>query len=185
MNHDQDSLSAMSGGALITREAQAIQPIYHDAEREVTHVARRQTGLTLARLFPSAIDKAMQSHQLDQFQTNCDYRRKALKMLVDAKLQAVEEFLNEALVKGKGHLRRERHDYITAERLRLQRALDRYVDEFNTMLEARLDRIASLRQPRLQELESGRLERDAERFHQWVDARIDEFEAIVSEGVQR
>ncbi|MBI4753846.1 MAG: hypothetical protein HY778_00140 [Betaproteobacteria bacterium] len=172
-------------GVVLSKEAQSAQPIREDAEQHAEHVARRQRGLSLARLFPTQLDRAMREHEMEQFRTTCDYRRRTLSMLLEARLQAVEEFLNEALVKGKGTLRRERQEFITAERIRLQRALDRHMEDFLALLDKRLVGIGRIAHPHLKALEETRLERDAERFVQWMDSRVAEFEAIVSEGVQR
>ncbi len=52
--------------------------------------------------------------------TGFEYRRRALHMAVEAKLQVIEEMCNHVLVTSKSEIRRQRQEFFAEQRLRLE-----------------------------------------------------------------
>ncbi|HRQ65970.1 MAG TPA: hypothetical protein PKZ76_14100 [Xanthomonadaceae bacterium] len=155
----------------------------HDARVEAA--LRNHAGTWLARLLPDRIGREVKEHELAELQAGFDYRRRALQMAIETKLQAVEEMCNHVLVTGKSEVRRRRQEVFAEQRLMLQQSLDKLADRFGADMERRFEAVANIRSEVLRCHEERRLERAVEEFHGTLDRLAEDFVAIIREGVQR
>lgn len=145
-------------------------------------IARHQNRW-LARLVPDDVDRKVVAHELEQLEVGFDYRRRALRMAVESKLQAVEEMCNHVLMTGKSEVRRKRQEFFAEQRLKLQQTLDDLAERFNIDTERRLLALERISHPILRERESRRLENGIDEFHATLERLTADFLAIVEEGV--
>jgi hypothetical protein len=137
----------------------------------------------VTRLFPTPEVQAVREHEMAQVKTGFEYRRRALRMAVETKLQAVEEMCNHVLVTGKSEIRRQRQEFFAEQKLKLQHTMDEHADRFNAEMERRFEALERLRSEVLRRKEEERLLRAVERFHDMLDQLGAEFLQIIHEGV--
>lgn len=170
---------------ILDREPRELAPhVAQNAELVEAAVAKTHANL-LRRLFPGELEQTVREHELEQVKIGFDYRRRALQMAVETKLQAVEEMCNHLLVTGKSEIRRERQEFFAAQSLKLQAAMDDCAEAFNRQLEQRFERLAGLRHEYLRRKEEERLLQSVDHFHALLDELIQEFGGIIHEGVRR
>lgn len=143
----------------------------------------RHQARWLARLLPDSADRKVAAHELEQLEVGFDYRRRALRMAIESKLQAVEEMCNHVLMTGKSEVRRKRQEFFAEQRLKLQQTLDDIAERFNIDTERRLLALERITHPMLRERESRRLENGIDEFHATLERLTVDFLAIVEEGV--
>ena len=139
----------------------------------------------LRRLFPNEEERAVRAHELAQLGTGFEFRRRALQMAVETKLQAMEEMCNHVLVTGKSEIRRQRQEFFADQRLRLQAAMNDCADRFNQDLERRLGDLDRYKNAYLREREEQRLLRAVEQLHSMLETLAEDFLSIIEEGVHR
>ncbi len=139
----------------------------------------------LLRLFPNDQERAVRGHELDQIKAGFEFRRRALQMAVETKLQAMEEMCNHVLVTGKSEIRRQRQEFFAEQQLKLQTAMDQHAERFNTRLERRLAELQRYQNPQLRQREEQRLLRALDQFHEMIEQLSQDFMAIIHEGVHR
>jgi len=139
----------------------------------------------LRRLFPPEEDRVIREHDVEQVRLGFEYRRKALQMAVETKLQAVEEMCNHILVTGKSEIRRERQEFFAEQRLQLQEAMNGCAERFNQEVERRLSGLARYSNAHLREREEERLLRSVDEFQDMLDRLAQGFMQIIEEGVSR
>jgi hypothetical protein len=172
-------------GDLLDREPRELAPhIARNAELVDATVAGVHGSLA-RRVFPSDLTRTVRSHEMMQLKTGFEYRRRALQMAVETKLQTVEEMCNHLLVTGKSEIRRERQEFFAAQSLKLQTAMDDCAQTFNQKWEASFERLEKLRNEHLRSREEERLLRSVDTFHAMLDELVTEFAGIIHEGVQR
>jgi len=170
---------------ILDREPDALQPHMASNSALVAHTVSRAHEGFIARLFPREIDRVVQAHELQQLQTGFEYRRRALKMAVETKLQAVEEMCNHVLVTGKSEIRRKRQEFFAEQKLKLQETMNECAERFHTEMGRRFDALPSLRNEYLRGREEQRLLRAVDQFHDMLDQLGQEFLDIIREGVSR
>lgn len=143
----------------------------------------RHANRLLSRLLPDAIDRKVREHGIAELEIGFDYRRRALQMAVESKLQAVEEMCNHVLMTGKSEVRRKRQEFFAGQRLQLQTTLDDLAQRFNADMEKRLNGLGELSHPVLREREMRRLENGIDEFHATLERLTRDFLSIVEEGV--
>lgn len=143
----------------------------------------RHHSRLLARLLPDGIGRKVQEHALIELEVGFDYRRRALQMAVESKLQAVEEMCNHVLMTGKSEVRRKRQEFFANQRLLLQQTLDDLAQRFNADMEKRLFALDRMNHPTLREREARRLENAIDEFHATLERLTQDFLGIVEEGV--
>jgi hypothetical protein len=137
------------------------------------------------RLFPNEEDRVVRAHELDQINSGFEFRRRALQMAVETKLQAMEEMCNHVLVTGKSEIRRQRQEFFADQRLRLQVAMNDCADRFNQDLERRLGELERYKNPYLRKREEQRLLAVVDQFHAMLAQLAEDFLSIIQEGVHR
>lgn len=163
-----------------------------DLHREVDHntalvdrTLAQQPSTLIARLFPHQSQQAIQEFQQAQLKTGFDYRKRALEMAVETKLQAVEELCNHLLVTGKSETRRRRQEFFAEQKLKLQQTMDNCADRFNQDMEQRFERLNGYQVTQVREREEQRLLTAIDQFHNMLDHMGREFMDIIQEGVSR
>lgn len=150
---------------------------------KVDAAIERRHSRILSRLLPDAVDRKVEEHAIIELDIGFDYRRRALQMAVESKLQAVEEMCNHVLMTGKSEVRRKRQEFFANQRLLLQRTLDDLAQRFNEDMEKRLHALDRMNHPTLREREARRLENAIDEFHATLERLTQDFLAIVEEGV--
>lgn len=163
-----------------------------DLHREVDHnnalvdqTLAQQPNSLMARLFPHHNQTAIGEFQQAQLEIGFDYRKRALEMAVETKLQAVEELCNHLLVTGKSETRRRRQEFFAEQKLKLQQAMDKSADSFNQDMEQRFERLNGYQVPQVRQREEQRLLTAIDQFHDMLDQMGREFMDIIQEGVSR
>ena len=133
----------------------------------------------LSRLFPTAADQEIAAHEGELLRAGFEYRRRVVEMAVEARLQAMEEACNHALVTGKAMIRRERQEFFGRELLRMRRRMDEYAESFNRDIDARFTAIDKYRNAHLRQREEERLLRAVDQFHGLLE-RLSEAAAVVA-----
>jgi hypothetical protein len=193
MSHDSHNQNPESAGAgagaqpleLALAEPESVRRQADAHERRVNAALQAHAGGWLGRLMPDRISREIREHELAELQTGFEYRRRALQMAIETKLQAVEEMCNHVLVTGKSEVRRRRQEVFAEQRLMLQQSLDQLADRFTVDMERRFDAVSGIRSEVLRCHEEKRLERAVEEFHATLDRLAEDFVAIIREGVQR
>jgi len=170
---------------ILQRQTAAVTPLADDTEVRVNNALEQHRSSFLVRLFPDELDREIHSHELSQLRTGFEYRRKALEMAVETRLQAVEEMCNHVLVTGKSEIRRRRQEFFTEQMLQLEQSMNRHAERFQTEIEQRYDALERLRDPRLKEREAQRLDRRVDEFNDLLEELSRDFVEIVREGVSR
>lgn len=174
---------ALTATPIIEREPASLAPHMDQNRMLVNRAMQREQTNFLARLFPSERERHVRRHELEQVQAGFEYRRRALHLAVETKLQAIEESCNQVLVTGKAEIRRERQEFFAEEKLKLQRSMNQVIDRFHGEMEHRFDALAKLRHEVLREREEQRLLQSVDRFHAMLDELEEEFVSIIHEGV--
>ena len=168
---------------IIEREPESLAPHMDQNRMLVNRAMQREQDNFIARLFPSDSERQVRRHELQQLQVGFDYRRRALHLAVETKLQAIEESCNHVLVTGKAEIRRQRQEFFAEEKLKLQQSMNQVIDRFHTEMERRFDTLGKLRHEVLREREEQRLLQAVDRFHAMLDELEDGFVSIIHEGV--
>jgi hypothetical protein len=139
----------------------------------------------LRRLFPSEEGCLIREHERESLKAGFEYRRRALHMAVEAKLQVIEEMCNHVLVTSKSEIRRQRQEFFAEQRLRLEQAMNACADRFNAEMERRLETLSRYQHPHLRQREEERLLKTIDQFQDMLEQLGREFMDIIQEGVSR
>jgi hypothetical protein len=77
------------GTPIIDREPKALAPHLDQNRMLVARAMQRDQEQFLLRLFPNEAEREVRRHELDQIKVGFDYRRRALHLAVETKLQAI------------------------------------------------------------------------------------------------
>lgn len=163
------------------------QPNHEQLEnnRQLTDaIDRYQRGGMLAGLFDGGERNLIKGKVLNELQIGFSYRESALKMQVDSRLAAMEEYCNHALMLGKGELRQKRNLAFAEKFKQLQAELDDLTETFNLEMDERLQKVAQYKNPRIREREQRRLEARIDQFFDIIDKLISDFCHIIHESVK-
>ena len=168
-----------------TRSIDAHLPLAHSAEQAFQEAANQYRHIGLRRFIPNSIDNAVREYKACELRQVGDARKRSLSMGLEAKLQAIEEELNETLSKGKAALRVDAELFIQGQFDRLITGLNQRMEDFQADLDRRYERLETIKFPRIREQEEQRIAKDYERYCGWVEHKIDEFRAAMADRVRR
>lgn len=114
-----------------------------------------------------------------------EYRRQALQMALDTRLQSMEEACNHVLLTSKTQLRQQRNVFFAEKLTELSREMEQITDNYIQHLDERLEQLESIRDERLRSRKEKQLERGFNQFMDALDKLEDSFTHIVEEGVNR
>ena len=170
---------------ILDREPEVLQPHMETNTALVTQTLDSTSHRLISRLFPGGLGQMVHAHELAQLKTGFEYRRRALQMAVETKLQAVEEMCNHVLVTGKSEIRRKRHEFFAEQKLKLQESMNAYAERFHTDTDRRFDALATLRNDYMRSREEERLMRAVDEFHVMIEQLGQQFLDIIREGITR
>jgi hypothetical protein len=170
---------------ILEREPEALAPHMESNSALVAKTLNHASHGFLARLFPGELDQVVQTHEVEQLQTGFEYRRRALRMAVETKLQAVEEMCNHVLVTGKSEIRRKRQEFFADQKLKLEESMNACAERFQEQTERRLGALAAIPNEHIRGREEQRLLRAVDDFYDMLDQLGREFLDIIREGVSR
>lgn len=163
----------------------SITQTMNENESLVEAARENNTGGWIQRLIPDGATQMAVSAEQDELSIGFEYRRKALQLAAESKLQAVEEACNHVLVTGKSEIRRERQEFFADQVSRLSMSMHAYAEEFNTEIDQRLGEIETLYKSEIiRDRERARLVRQIEDFHSVLEDMASEFQQIIDEGVK-
>jgi hypothetical protein len=180
-----DDITLAPNTPILEREPEALAPHMQSNSALVAKTLDRNTHGLLTRLFPDELDQVVRSHEAEQLQTGFEYRRRALRMAVESKLQAVEEMCNHVLVTGKSEIRRKRQEFFAEQKLELEGSMNACAERFQAQIEPRLGALSAIPNEHLREREEQRLLRAVDDFYDMLDQLGREFLDIIREGVSR
>jgi hypothetical protein len=168
---------------IIEREPKALAPHLDQNRVLVARAMQRDQEQFLLRLFPNETEREVRRHELDQIKVGFDYRRRALHLAVETKLQAIEEKCNDVLVTGKAEMRRNRQEFFAEEKLKLVQSMNLVVERFHEEITTRFEALDKQRIEAIRDREEQRLLRAVDQFHAMLDDLTAGFESIIHEGV--
>jgi len=180
-----DDITPAPNTPILEREPEALAPHMQSNSALVAKTLDRNTHGLLTHLFPDELDQVVRAHEAEQLQTGFEYRRRALRMAVESKLQAVEEMCNHVLVTGKSEIRRKRQEFFAEQKLALEGSMNACAERFQAQIEPRLGTLGAIRNEHLREREEQRLLRAVDDFYDMLDQLGREFLDIIREGVSR
>ena len=169
--------------AIIDREPKALAPHLDQNRVLVARAMQRDQEQFLLRLFPTEAEREVRRHELDQIKVGFDYRRRALHLAVETKLQAIEEKCNDVLVTGKAEMRRKRQEFFAEEKLKLVESMNDVVERFHAEITTRYEALDKQRIEAIRDREEQRLLRAIDQFHAMLEDLGKGFESIIHEGV--
>ena len=137
----------------------------------------------LHRLFPTKFQKAIIESDLIQAKTELEYREKALRMLKDAQIQAIQEKYNEFLKTGKSIIRSDSGLFFANKLSEFEGEMNTICNNFYQVIENQYDKLKDIKIPYLKVIAEDRIEESAIRFKESVNKIMADFIHILDEGV--
>ena len=157
----------------------------HANEMQVESAVKRHQGRSFLLPFNREERKQVQSNIIAELEMGFEYRRKALAVTLDARLQVIEESCNHVLMTGKTYLRQQRSQFFAKELMLLKHSMDEMADEFAINVDQRLEKVNKYSNQMIREREQERLEKSVVTFLDTLDGLVDDFINIVNESVHR
>lgn len=136
-------------------------------------------------LFRHKEAKLVNEARLRMAQTETEFRVNALQMAREMQLQAVQEMVNDCLIRGKTTLRKERSKFFLEQTEQLQQEVNQQVENFLRLVIASYERLDRIPVPSLREKEAQRLVVEADRFYAMVDKLMERYKGILDEMIER
>ena len=137
----------------------------------------------LQRLFPTKFQKIVIESDLIQAKTELEYREKALKMLKNAQLQAIQEKYNEFLKTGKSIIRSDSGLFFANKLSEFEDEMNTICNNFYQLIENQYDKLNDNKRPNLKGIAEERIEESAIRFKESINKIMTDFIHILDEGV--
>lgn len=154
-------------------------------ELQVESAVKRHQGRSFLLPFNREERKQVQSNIMAELEMGFEYRRKALALTLDARLQVIEESSNHVLMTGKTYLRQQRSQFFAKELMVLKHNMDGMADEFSINIDHRLKQVKKYNNEMIRAREQQRLEKSVDTFLDTLDKLVDDFINIVNESVHR
>lgn len=155
----------------------------HSNEMQVESAVKRHQGRSFLLPYNREERKQVQNNIMAELEMGFEYRRKALAVTLDARLQVIEESCNHVLMTGKTCLRQQRSAFFARELMRLKNNMDEMADEFAITIDQRLKRIHKYSNDLIRVREQERLEKSVVTFLDTLDQLVDDFINIINENV--
>jgi len=154
-------------------------------ELQVESAVKRHQGRSFLLPFNREERKQVQNNIMAELEMGFEYRRKALAVTLDARLQVIEESCNHVLITGKTFLRQQRSQFFAKELMTLKHNMDEMADEFAINIDQRLKQVNKYSNEMIRLREQQRLEKSVITFLDTLDQLVDDFSNIVNENVRR
>ncbi len=155
----------------------------HANELQVESAVKRHQGRSFLLPFNREERKQVQNNILAELEMGFEYRRKALAVTLDARLQVIEESCNHVLMTGKTHLRQQRSQFFARALMDLKHDMDEIADEFSMQIDQRLKQVNKFNNEMIRAREQERLEKSVVTFLDTLDQLVEDFVNIVNENV--
>lgn len=156
-----------------------------DNQRRVEYAVQRHDGKRGVILFNRHERKQVQQYLVAELEQGFEYRRKALAMVLDARLEAIEESCKHVMEIGKNQLSGQRGQIYAQELLRLRTRLDEMAEAFAIKIDQRLAQLDRYRNDAIRLRERQRLEKSVVDFLDVLDRLADEFSARLEISLPR
>jgi hypothetical protein len=166
------------------KEPAVLKPIVDESDRRVEKALNHHTDSIVQRIFPTDASRAAAEFKLVELNSGVEYRKQALSLAVDTRIQAIEEMCNHVLVTGKAEIRRERQEFFAEQRMALEEKLNPMIDRYLRGMEERYAKLAELKPQRLRDREEKRLNTSLDEFMDLIEELLSEFTSIIHEGVR-
>lgn len=163
-------------------QEQVVKNLTEDDRRNINLIRRNKTFIQ--KLFPSELQQVIDVHELNQAQSELEFREKALKLVKEAQLQCIQEIYNDFLERGKAKIRRDRTEFYLMQRNILQDAVNRECQKFTESITREFSRIDTITIPELKNREKERLYLMIESYHRTVRLLMEDFEEILYEKIR-
>lgn len=178
MTHDTDNSHYLMSPRDTTRPGV-------DNQQRVEYAIQRHDGKRGVALFDSRERKQVQRYLTAELELGFEYRRKALAMVLDARLAAIEESCRHVLAVGNSHLAQQRGQMFAQEFLRLRTRLDEIAETFADRIDQRLAQMDRYKNETIRLREKQRLEKSVIDFLDVLDRLADEFAADAGTTLRR
>jgi len=167
-----------------TQAKQNQNPVINASDPNAGKAVSIEKHRTLLRhLFPSKLQRAINESDLMQSKTELEYREKALKMLKESQLQAIQEKYNQFLQTGKTIIRKDSGIFFAEQLNIFEKAIDKICEVSYQRIEEQYDNLNNIRVPFLKTLAEKRLEENSVQFHETIEKLMFSFRHILDEGV--
>ncbi|PID64635.1 MAG: hypothetical protein CR963_00025 [Gammaproteobacteria bacterium] len=151
-------------------------------------LVNRAVGRHQGTLIPVVFNRKERQLVRDQLMAELDqgfrHRRQTLDLVLQTRLQSIQEACNHLLVKGKTDLRQQRTDYFSRVYKQVFHNLDQLSSAFLAEIDQRLQKLNTFQTDFIREREQKRLEKSVDDFLDTLAQLMDEFRHIVSENVE-
>ncbi len=125
----------------------------------------------------------VRNYALEEIEQGLTHHVEALKMSLQARLQALREGCNHELITSKAELRQKRSLFFAAKLEELTRQIDAVSDEYIARIDQRLKQLEKIENKTLRELEEKRVRDSLEGFMSTLKKLVNDFNHIIDEGV--
>jgi hypothetical protein len=155
-----------------------------EAEHRLGATLRRHNESVLTRLTNPQEHRVVREHLAAELAQGFEYRRAALSLAMESRLQSIREACNHVLMTGKTQLRQERIDYFGQVYRQLETQLQELADAYIADADTRFARVEKIASEHLRERERARQKKSALDFLDTLDQLMDEFRGIIGETIR-
>ncbi len=173
-----------------TQELIAIEALQREAEQRSALVERqtdqamgRGAGMPLRLLMSPQNRQQIRNALTRELSMGFDYRREAIAMALEMRLQSFREACNQVLIDGKTRLRQQRLEYFTRTYAEVEKHVDRLTEDFLNDLDKRFERISRFKTESVRVREQQRLERRMDDYLDTFEKLMANFAGILSEQI--
>jgi hypothetical protein len=171
---------SLQSGDIVNNVETASQVTQHS--RKAIAEAMNRRGL-LNRLFPDERQRAVMQGELELVKTEFESCKRFLQIVRETQVQSLTEMCNQYLVKEKATIRADVASFLFQKKQELQDEMDQIMEEFLERMEVKLEKLETLKNPKLKAVREEQLVRDIESFAELQQELVNRFHKIISEGV--
>ena len=157
----------------------------NESETTIRNAMERHNNSALTNLLHWREGRTMRLAAIEEIRQGLDYRKQALQLALDTRLQSMEEACNHVLLTSKTQLRQQRNLFFAQKLSELNNEMDRITSEFIDTLDEQIARLDRIRHERMRKREQQRLERTFDHFMGTLERLEKSFIHIIEEGVGR
>jgi hypothetical protein len=176
----------MSESYQVQRRSRDIENRVSVVDQQAADIAESgPNGSFLSRLFPGEIQREAARSRLNMAQNEFEFREKALRVLRDTQLRAIQEFCNDNLVRWGAGRHVEMATFIMECKSQLEERVTDLTDRFHDRVIRAYEKAENLPIPRLRDRELAQLESMVESYHAAVEELRRNFQTIVEQTATR
>lgn len=152
-------------------------------EEAVDSILSRRESF-LERFFPNSVARAKIKGELSLVVTEFTFRERALRMVRETQMQAMQEAFNQFLVQGKAQIRSDTAAFMTEKRQDLQVQINSLFSKFIVTMEKEYEEAETIKNDLLRNSQIERLDEQVLGFKNLIDKLVKDFENIASEAIK-